>query len=94
VEEHFGWKASYSDNFASEWDLWWADYGVDSEMLSQLKPYQKINHFPVMYKIARKNYLARNLRKLQKLFPDEYGFFPRTWILPFDLAELRLAAAQ
>jgi len=35
-----------------------------------------------MYLIARKTFLGKNLKKLQKLFPEEYDFFPRTWILP------------
>lgn len=64
-------------------------------MLSQMKPWQKINHFPAMYLIARKTFLGKNLKKLQKLFPDEYQFFPRTWILPQEMPELRqYAAAQ
>jgi len=47
-----------------------------------MKPYQKINHFPAMYLIARKTFLGKNLKKLYKLFPEEYDFFPKTWILP------------
>lgn len=39
---------------------------------------QKINHFPGMYTLARKNNLAQNLNLMQKYFPDEYNFFPET----------------
>jgi tubulin polyglutamylase TTLL6/13 len=51
-------------NFSCEWDVFWADLGVVSEMLSLMKPYQKINHFPAMYLIARKTFLGKNLKKL------------------------------
>lgn len=44
-----------------------------------------------MYQIARKTFLAKNLRRLQRSFLQEYNFFPRTWILPKDLNELRNA---
>lgn len=45
-------------------DLYWTDNAVTSEQLGKLKPYQKINHFPGMYTLSRKNYLARNLIKM------------------------------
>lgn len=42
-----------------------------------------------MYQITRKTYLARNLKRLQKLFPLEYDFFPKTWVLPNEVNDLR-----
>lgn len=42
-----------------------------------------------MYQITRKTYLARNLKRLQKLFPLEYDFFPKTWVLPNEANDLR-----
>ena len=42
-----------------------------------------------MYQIARKNYLARNLIKMQKQFPSEFQFFPKTWLLPYQIEELK-----
>jgi tubulin polyglutamylase TTLL6/13 len=54
-----------------------------------MKPYQKINHFPAMYLIARKTFLGRNLKKLFKIFPEEYSFFPKTWIIPNEFNELK-----
>lgn len=42
-----------------------------------------------MYELARKNYLGRNLMKMRKQFPNEYKFFPQTWLLPSDYGELR-----
>jgi tubulin polyglutamylase TTLL6/13 len=42
-----------------------------------------------MYLIARKTYLGKNLKKLYKLFPEEYNFFPKTWVLPLEINDLR-----
>lgn len=77
-----GWRVTRNENFNSEWDVYFADLGIDSEHLAQMKPYQKINHFPAMYLIARKTFLGKNLKKLSRLCPDDYQFYPKTWILP------------
>ena len=73
----FKWKLSYEEE-SDEWDVFWTDSAVQPEKLSKMKHYQRINHFPGMYLISRKNYLAFNLGKLKKLFPDSYNFFPKT----------------
>jgi tubulin polyglutamylase TTLL6/13 len=51
--------------------------------------YQKINHFPGMYSLARKNHLGRNLMKMAKQFPDSYKFFPKTWLLPAEFGDFK-----
>ena len=33
--------------------------------------------------------MARNLMKMRKYFPNDYDFFPKTWVLPQDGGELR-----
>lgn len=50
--------------------------------------YQKVNHFPGMYNVYRKNHLANNLERMRKAFPFEYNFFPKTFILPNEAQEL------
>ena len=62
---------------------------VQPETLARMRPYQKINHFPGMYCLARKNHLGKNLMKLMKQFPEEYSFFPQTWLLPAELSDFR-----
>lgn len=47
-------------------------------------PLQKINHFPGMSEICRKDLLARNMCRMSKLFPKDFHFFPRTWCLPAE----------
>ncbi|XP_074640829.1 tubulin polyglutamylase TTLL7-like isoform X2 [Tubulanus polymorphus] len=62
--------------------LIWNDCFVSTERIAELKPYQRINHFPSMGEICRKDSLARNMAKMSKAHPDEYNFTPKTWIFP------------
>ena len=80
------WSTQGNEN----WSIMWTDSAITSEKLSKMKLFQKINHFPGMYLISQKNYLASNLRKLKKVFAEEYNFFPRTWVAPLDTLELKL----
>lgn len=84
----FNWKLSM-DSESDDWDVFWTDSAVQPERLARMKSYQKINHFPGMYELSMKNHLARNLNKLRKLYPEEYSFFPRTWLIPAELGDFR-----
>ncbi len=42
-----------------------------------------------MYALARKNHLGKNLMKMMKQFPDDYKFFPKTWLLPSEMSDFR-----
>jgi tubulin polyglutamylase TTLL6/13 len=42
-----------------------------------------------MSEITRKDTLGRNLKRLQKNFPENYNYFPKTFTLPSDFGELR-----
>ncbi len=35
-----------------------------------------------MIEMLRKINLSRAVRTMQELFPEEYNFYPRSWILP------------
>ena len=52
-------------------------------------PFQKINHFPGSHNLGRKNLLTKHLVKMQKLAPDDFDFYPRTWQLPLHSEDLR-----
>lgn len=47
-----------------------------------------INHFPSMYLVALKHNLGKYLKLMQKAFPDQFKFFPRTWITPYETFDL------
>ncbi|XP_053810287.1 tubulin polyglutamylase TTLL13-like isoform X3 [Vidua chalybeata] len=70
-----------------EWTVCWTDSTVTLERLMEMKRFQKINHFPGMIELCRKDLLARNLNRMLRLFPKEYNIFPRTWCLPADYGD-------
>jgi len=74
----------------SDFDLLWCDQAIGADRFMKLKPYQKMNHFVGMSAITRKNNMGRNLLRMRKQFPQEYKFFPDTWILPTDLSDFKL----
>lgn len=88
-EKVFKWVIQ-KDDIDEDWDLKWTDSAVSPEQLIKMKHFQKINHFPGMYAISRKNYLALNLNKLKKLFHEDFNFFPKTWVAPIDTFDLKL----
>ncbi|XP_042079445.1 tubulin polyglutamylase ttll6 isoform X1 [Haplochromis burtoni] len=70
-----------------DWTLFWTDCSVSLDRVKDMKRYQKINHFPGMSEICRKDSLARNMNRMLKLFPKDYNIFPRTWCLPADYSD-------
>ncbi|NXG05520.1 TTL13 polyglutamylase, partial [Sakesphorus luctuosus] len=72
-----------------EWTVYWTDSAVSLERLMEMKRFQKINHFPGMIELCRKDLLARNLNRMLRLFPTEYNIFPRTWCLPADYGDFQ-----
>ncbi|XP_020028698.2 tubulin polyglutamylase TTLL11 isoform X1 [Castor canadensis] len=68
-------------------DIYW--HGVsfhDNDIFSG-----QVNKFPGMTEMVRKITLSRAVRIMQSLFPEEYNFYPRSWILP---DEFQLFVAQ
>ncbi|RMB89345.1 hypothetical protein DUI87_34257 [Hirundo rustica rustica] len=59
-----------------EWTVLWTDSTVTLDSFRKMKRFQKINHFPGMMELGRKDLLARNLNRMLRLFPEEYNFFP------------------
>ena len=49
---------------------------------------QRINHFPTMSVISRKNTLALTLAKMKEEFPQDYDYYPRTFLYPNDTAKI------
>ncbi|MBN3308926.1 TTLL6 polyglutamylase, partial [Amia calva] len=72
-----------------EWILYWTDFSVSMERIMDMKSYQRINHFPGMNEICRKDLLARNMNRMLKLFPKDYVIFPKTWCLPSDYIDFQ-----
>ncbi|KAL2099888.1 hypothetical protein ACEWY4_004282 [Coilia grayii] len=73
-------------------DIYW--HGVsfhDNENISS----GQVNKFPGMVEMLRKINLSRAVRTMQELFPEEYNYYPRSWILPEEYqafaTQIRLA---
>lgn len=83
-----GWKIIREET-ATDWNLYWTDTSVSTERLIRTERYQKLNHFPGMLKICRKTPLARMMKKMARLFPHEYRFFPKSWVLPEEWSDFK-----
>lgn len=81
------WKTSNKKNLVGDdgWDIAWIDagQGVD-KVVREMKSYQRVNHFPGMVELYRKDKLARTIQRMRALCPHEYNFTPCTWYLPQD----------
>ncbi|KPP74298.1 hypothetical protein Z043_106550 [Scleropages formosus] len=56
----------------------------------------QVNKFPGMIEMLRKINLSRAVRTMQELFPEEYNFYPRSWIMPeeFQLFNTQIRMAK
>ncbi|XP_050978436.1 LOW QUALITY PROTEIN: tubulin polyglutamylase TTLL7 [Labeo rohita] len=86
IEEMTFHKARDDDETAN---LIWNDSAVQHEKIAELRNYQRINHFPGMGEICRKDCLARNMAKMIKSQPQEYSFIPKTWIFPAECTQFQ-----
>ncbi|XP_033737297.1 tubulin polyglutamylase TTLL7-like isoform X4 [Pecten maximus] len=82
MSEKLGYAVAKDDDPNSY--LFWNDCFVATDRISEMKSFQRINHFPGMGEITRKDCLARNMAKVQKQLADDFSFAPKTWILPAD----------
>jgi len=84
-----GWKVVKSEEKGAQCHVHWIDDGAIGDWLRKVEPWMRVNHFPGMNNaLARKTRLARNMARMQRLFPKEYQFLPPTWVLPDDLGDL------
>ncbi|XP_053099181.1 tubulin polyglutamylase TTLL7 isoform X3 [Hemicordylus capensis] len=87
VIEEMGYVKTRDDDESA--NLIWSDCAVQQEKIAELRNYQRINHFPGMGEICRKDFLARNMTKMIKSQPQEYSFIPRTWIFPAEYTQFQ-----
>ena len=89
VTSFLGWNLS-TDPEETDCDIYWQDSAITSDTLAQFKSYQRVNHFPGMYAVARKDHLGKNLKAMKNMFPGHFNYFPPTWVLPRDFNDLKL----
>jgi tubulin polyglutamylase TTLL4 len=73
----------------NDWIGSWSKH-MKSPCFKTLHSYQKFNHLPGSFQIGRKDRCWRNLQTLMSRHgKKEFGFMPRTFIIPQDLNMLR-----
>lgn len=84
-----GWRVMKAEEKCGQCNVHWIDDCAIGDWLRRIEPWMRVNHFPGMNNaLARKTRLARNMARMQRLFPKEYQFIPPTWVLPDDLGDL------
>lgn len=81
-----GWKFTES---VTKCILFWGDCEGSLETAKRLEDWQFYNHFPGMWHIAHKVELVRNFDRMQRALPDLYNFHPKSFIIPFQMSEIR-----
>ena len=77
-------KFHLSKRIKSDWDIAWFDGPPKELFVKEMKPWQRVNHFPGIYNLCKKNMLGRHLMRMLHLLPKEFTFFPHTYMLPHD----------
>ncbi|XP_055544006.1 tubulin monoglutamylase TTLL4 isoform X1 [Wyeomyia smithii] len=73
----------------NDWVGIWGKH-MKSPCFKTLRSYQKFNHLPGSFQIGRKDRVWRNLQsQMNRHGKKEFGFMPRTYIIPQDLKMLR-----
>lgn len=86
VARTLNWRISTRvDLTGDDWDVAWVDGGLGIEKtVRSMLTHQRINHFPGMVELYRKDRLARSIARMRSLCAAEYAFTPMTWCLPAD----------
>ncbi|XP_053969960.1 tubulin polyglutamylase TTLL5 isoform X2 [Anastrepha ludens] len=78
-------EAKDDENFS----ILWTGIHVKPDILRNLAPYQRVNHFPRSYELTRKDRLYKNIEKMQHLRGiKHFDIVPQSFILPIEYKEL------
>ncbi|KYQ47236.1 Tubulin polyglutamylase TTLL5, partial [Trachymyrmex zeteki] len=73
----------------TDFNIIWMGSHPKPDILRNLMPYQKINHFPRSYEITRKDRLYKNIEAMQRSKGlRNLDFIPQTFLLPTEAREL------
>lgn len=85
-----GFKQTKGDNFSVLWGM-----ALKLPEFKLLREYQRVNHFPGTYLLGRKDNMARFCNRFRRTFgPENFEYFPKTFICPADRAELLADEAE
>uniref|UniRef100_A0A1I7TLF6 Tubulin tyrosine ligase n=1 Tax=Caenorhabditis tropicalis TaxID=1561998 RepID=A0A1I7TLF6_9PELO len=66
-------------------DVYWHNVVLSDMNRIVTSSHSRVNKFPGMTELAKKISLTHAISSMQKLFPDEYAFYPKSWFLPAHL---------
>ncbi|KAJ3235000.1 Tubulin polyglutamylase ttll5 [Chytriomyces hyalinus] len=67
----------------SDWNLFWSNGKIEPHEFRSFNKYQKINRFPKMSEMCRKDKLYMNISRLKQVHGDRhFDYFPPTFLLP------------
>ncbi|XP_062511137.1 probable tubulin polyglutamylase TTLL2 [Corticium candelabrum] len=73
------------DDDLTGWNIFWRSSHFCLRYHHELRPYQRLTHFPKSSTITRKDGLLRSLRRMQAVYGRTvYDYFPDGYILPND----------
>eukprot|EP00756_Hemistasia_phaeocysticola_P035794 Hpha_TRINITY_DN16605_c0_g3::TRINITY_DN16605_c0_g3_i1::g.182635::m.182635/K16600/TTLL2; tubulin polyglutamylase TTLL2 len=79
-----GWQ-QFDEEEHKAWSLWWrVGRFRPSEVTSARWPAQRVNHIAGSWELARKDSLARHVRRMRGVFGSVYDIAPESYILPND----------
>ncbi|XP_049300964.1 tubulin polyglutamylase TTLL5 isoform X2 [Anopheles funestus] len=73
----------------NDFNLLWTGIHLKPDILRNLAPYQRVNHFPRSYELTRKDRLYKNIERMQHLRGyKHFDIVPQSFLLPQDYKEL------
>ncbi|XP_034664428.1 tubulin polyglutamylase TTLL5 [Drosophila subobscura] len=76
----------------SNFNLLWTGVHMKLDILRNLAPYQRVNHFPRSYELTRKDRLYKNIERMQHLRGmKHFDIVPQSFILPLEARDLIIA---
>ncbi|XP_005191219.1 tubulin polyglutamylase TTLL5 [Musca domestica] len=67
----------------------WTGIHMKPDMLRNLSPYQRVNHFPRSYELTRKDRLYKNIERMQHLRGmKHFDIVPQSFLLPLEYKDL------
>ncbi|XP_058465024.1 tubulin polyglutamylase TTLL5 [Malaya genurostris] len=78
-----------SGSDSTDFNLLWTGIHLKPDILRNLAPYQRVNHFPRSYELTRKDRLYKNIERMQHLRGlKHFDIVPQSFLLPQDYKEL------
>ncbi|CAH2327661.1 tubulin polyglutamylase TTLL5 isoform X4 [Pelobates cultripes] len=80
---------------SSDFQLMWTGPGIQYPSYANLSKGQKINHFPRSSELSRKDFLCKNIQRLQRKDGEQQcNFLPQSYVLPEEYQDFSQVIAK